>query len=483
MAKSPPNVLLITCDQLRLDALGCYDNPVIRTPHIDALAARGVRFERTFTALPACAPNRASMATGRYPSVHGLRDNGMVLPESETTLMHTLRDAGYQTCGVGKMHFGPQWRYPKGGGPLVDPTPDMAINPQPNDDTLPWYGFDRVMLSEDNRVGPYEQYLNHHGYNIWDDPHSFSYPQHATVRSAWPEAHHQTTWVADRSIDMITDRDADRPMFMWTSFVHPHHPFNPPAPFDTLYDPADMPLPVFDPDEVARWPEAYRTKYFAEQGGHEAIGMHRLTDADWQRVRAYYYGMISLIDKQVGRLTETLKAQGILDNTLIVFTADHGEMLGDHHLLFKGTIFDEVSNVPLIIARPGDTGGSRCDELGCSTDLMPTILDLLGLGIPDTVQGASLMPCVTGEGTPPGRDAILIEHGDGLRVMRTGRDLLGWRGPGQRGEWYRLDDDPHCLHNRWDDSALAERRHELIEQLLGLVTNNLDPSRRRVGPC
>ncbi|MBN1400254.1 MAG: sulfatase-like hydrolase/transferase, partial [Anaerolineae bacterium] len=349
----PANILMITCDQLRQDSLGCYDNPAIRTPYIDALAARGVRFDNAYTAYPVCAPNRASLVTGRYPSINGLRHNGIFLPRFELTLMEVLRQRGYQTYGAGKMHFGPQWKWPPDGGPLQDPTPALAVNPQPEPWELPWHGFDCITITEDHRVGPYEAYLNANGYDIWQDPHSFSYPQHQCVRSAWPEERHQTTWIGDRAVEFLACHPENRPFFIWASFVHPHHPFNPPAPYDTMYAPADMPLPVFDEAEVACWPEAYRNKYFATEGGHEAIGMHLIADAEWQRIRAYYYGMISLIDKQVGRMVEMLRERKLLDNTIILFTSDHGEMLGDHHLVFKGTTYDEVTRVPLIVALPG----------------------------------------------------------------------------------------------------------------------------------
>ena len=172
MSQDPPNILILMCDQLRKDALGCYGNPVVRTPHIDTLAGEGVRFERMFAAYPVCAPNRASLITGRYPSVHRLRTNGQRLPEGELTLMEVLHGAGYATYGTGKMHFGPQWHFPADGGPIIDPDPATAISPQPGDDEYPWYGFERVALTEDHRMGPYGEYLAEHGYNVWDELHS-----------------------------------------------------------------------------------------------------------------------------------------------------------------------------------------------------------------------------------------------------------------------------------------------------------------------
>ena len=479
-----PNVLLLMADQLRADALGCYGNGVIHTPVIDGLAERGVRFERMFAAYPVCAPNRASIATGRYPTVHRLRANGMRLPVCERTLMEVLRDAGYRTYGAGKMHFGPQWAFPADGSPIMDPDPSTAIDPQPPEDAFPWHGFDHVWLTEDHRTGPYGEYLASHGYNVWDELHSASYPQHATEPSSFPEEHHQTTWVTDRAIDYLDRHPADRPFFLWVSYVHPHHPFNPPAPYDTMYRPEDMPLPVWDEGEVARWPEAYRSKYRALGGGHEAIGMDHLTNADWQRIKAFYYGMVSLIDKNTGRLLDTLEAQGRLENTIVVFTTDHGENLGDHHLLFKGTTYDPVTRVPFIVSWAGNQGPGAARETLCSSiDIMPTLLDLLSVPCPEPcpVQGISLVPALREAGHRM-RDALLIENAAIRRSVRTEDALLTWHGPATSGELYDLAADPDCLHNLWGLPEAEERQAGLLHRLIQLMAENVDPLPVREGP-
>jgi len=479
-----PNVLFVTADQLRADALGCYGNGAIQTPVIDRLAERGVRFERMFAAYPVCAPNRASIVTGRYPTVHRLRANGMRLPECELTLMEALRQAGYATYGVGKMHFGPQWAYPADGSPIMDPDPSTAINPQPPESVFPWYGFDHVWLTEDHRIGPYGDYLARHGYDVWDELHSASYPQHATEASAFPEEHHQTTWITDRAIDYLGQHPAERPFFLWVSYVHPHHPFNPPVPYDAIYSPEEMLLPVWDEGEVARWPEAYRRKYHALGGGHEAIGMDRLTDADWQRIKAYYYGMISLIDKNVGRLLDTLERQGRLEDTIVVFTADHGENLGDHHLLFKGTTYDPVTRVPFIVVQPGNQAADETREALCSSiDIMPTLLDLVGVPCPEPcpVQGTSLVPAMC-DPERRIRDALLIENAGIRRSVRTQGVLLTWHGPDTQGELYDLGADPDCLHNLWGLPEARERQEALLQRLIQLMAENVDPLPPREGP-
>jgi arylsulfatase A-like enzyme len=471
-------------DQMRRDALGCYGNPAIQTPNLDALAQGGVRFEQMYAAYPVCAPNRASIITGRYPTVNRMRANGMRLPRSERTLMQVLRGAGYGTYGTGKMHFGPQWEFPADGSPIQDPDPATAISPQPGDDEYPWYGFERVALTEDHRMGPYGDYLAAHGFNVWDELHSASYPQHATVCSPFPEEHHQTTWITDRALDCLGDHPAERPFFLWVSYVHPHHPFNPPAPYDTMYRAADMPLPVWDEAEVEGWPEAYRRKFFARQGGHEAVGMCDLQDEDWQRIKAYYYGMISLIDKNVGRLIDALRERGQLENTIVVFTTDHGENLGDHRLLFKGTTYDCVTGVPFILSWPGCPHEGQVRDLLCSSiDIMPTVLDLVGVPHPEPspMQGVSLVPALEGKEAAV-RDALLIENGGLRRSVRTRESLLTWHGPGRRGELYDLTDDPNCFRNLWGRSAAADLQSRLVDTLVRLMAENVDPLPAREGP-
>ena len=398
--------------------------------------------------------------------------------------MEILRAEGYGTYGAGKMHFGPQWEWPADGQPIVDPDPSTAISPQPTENAYPWYGYDRVALTEDHRMGPYGDYLAAHGYNVWDELHSASYPQSATVRSPFPEEHHQTTWITDRAIDMIKEHDANRPFFLWVSYVHPHHPFNPPAPYDTMYDPADMPLPVWDEAEVERWPEAYRLKYFALGDGHEAVGLCDFTDADWQRIKAYYYGMISQIDANIGRLLDVLREQGELENTIIAFTADHGENLGDHRLLFKGTTYNCVTNVPFIVRMPGVHSNGETRDLLCSSiDILPTLLDLAGIAPPEPspIQGVSLVPAL-GDADWGVYDALLIENQGLRRSVRTEDALLTWHGQGTRGVLYDLSADPDCLVNLWDEPRAEGLQRELLHTLIRLMAGNVDPLPVKEGP-
>ena len=481
-----PNILFIMADQLRRDALGCFGNGIVQTPRIDSLAERGMRFDGMYAAYPVCAPNRATIFTGRYPTAHRVTVNGKRLPESETTLMDVLKISGYRTYGSGKMHFGPQWRYPPDGSPLIDPDPSLAVDPQPVDGMLPWYGFDRVAVTEDHRVGPYGRYLAERGYSLDGELHSASYPQSATAASPFPEEHHQTTWITDRALDFLrdhrTDGNREKPFFLKVSYVHPHHPFNPPRPYDAMYDPADMPLPIRREGEENGWPSAYLAKFRASRDSHEAVGLDRFSDADWRRIKAYYYGMVSQIDANIGRILDDLSAAGELGNTLIFFTADHGEMLGDHRLLFQGTTSDCVTGVPFIASGPGIPAGTR----GClcsSVDIMPTVLEIVGVLIPDPspVQGVSLVPALT-DPEHSGRDAVLIENAGERRSVRTREALYTYHGRGTRGELYDLRNDPDCFINLWDAPAAAGLRTSMAERLVGLMAESAsDPLPPREG--
>lgn len=481
---SQPNIVLITCDQLRMDTLGCYGDSSVRTPNIDALAFRGTRFTNAFVASPVCGPNRGAMATGRYPSVNGEWTNGVTLPATELTFMEVLRRDGYHTAGAGKMHFEPQWNYPsdRADGNTANPAPSDARNPQPC--KFPWYGFETAMISEDHRVGPYADYLAEHGLDTWSDLHSFSYPQHDCKCSTIPKEHHQTNWIADRAIDMIKQRDPNRPMLLWTSFVDPHHPFNPPAPYDTMYKPDDMPLPKFHQGESAHWPEQYIRKFTLSERNHEAIGMNKLSNANWQKIRAYYYGMITCIDDAIGRMMQVIREE-LGENTYVIFTSDHGEMLGDHHLLFKGCHFEQVTRIPLLVTYLGDEQSSEkvSDELVNSLDLMPSVLDMAHVTTPQTVQGQSYCQNQI-IGNTPGRNQLLIEDPQPTcRTIWSKEARLTWHGMDTISELYDLKQDPGCHQNLWDQPQAKTLQNQMFQQLLTLMAFNYDPAHRKTCMC
>lgn len=474
---SKKNVLFICCDQLRCDALGIYGNKVVKTPNIDRLFGEGVKFTNMFAAHAVCAPNRGAIATGRWPKVNGLVFNAYVLPQEETTMMDVFRLHGYSTYGIGKMHFSPQWLND------WDSNGRGAVSPQPEPWQFPWLGFEHCSLTEDNRIGPYADYLKANGFDEWDDLHSFSMgKQHCTQASPYPEEHHQTTWITDRSIDFLKSRDKSKPFFMWTSYVDPHHPFNPPAPFDTMYAPEDMPPPIYKEGEHDKRSELFARYATGANMGHCTYDGESMTDRDWQRIKAYYYGMISLIDKNVGRLVDYLKEIGEYDNTIFVFTSDHGEMLGDHHLLYKPTPFDCVTRVPFLIVGAG-VDSKDVDVLCRSLEIMPTILDAAGLVKPEFMNGISLIDHLQQSDVEPPFDNIVIENID-YHTLRDKKYRLSIYHQYSQGELYDLENDPENFNNLWNDEAYKEIKESMTSCLVRKIYNEMvDPKFQKVGMC
>lgn len=469
---------MLMCDQLRRDALGVYGNGVVKTPNIDRLFEKGMIFSNMFAAHPVCSPNRGAIATGRWPKVNGLVFNGYVLPDSETTMMDVFHKNGYTTYGVGKMHFAPQWGFDwdeKGKG---------AINPHPAREELPFHGFDHCALTEDNRIGPYGDYLKEHGFDVWQDDHSFTYPQHRCKASPYPEEHHQTTWITDRSIDFLRQHDMAKPFFMWTSYVHPHHPFNPPKPYDTMYAPEDMPLPPYREGEHENRPECYMDCFLGRSYSHCQLESPKMKDIDWQRVIALYYGMISLIDKNVGRIVDYLKSIGEFENTIFVFTSDHGELLGDHHLLYKSFPFDSVTSVPFMVKTPEMVSGGKCGALARSLDIMPTLLELADMDFQPDMNGVSFAAHVNGTRSDDVFEDILIEQPSHHSIRSKKYRLSIFHKHATGGELYDLENDPHNFHNLWNDPESQKIKDELIGRLVGKIYSEVvNPEFKKVGMC
>ena len=383
------------------------------------------------------------------------------------------------------MHFRPQWTFPKGDYQSAHDYDGglEAVNPQPNPWEFPFYGFEKGAFTEDNRVGPYGEYLKKHGFNVLDDPHSFTFGQHTTVQSAWPKEHHQTAWIANKAIDFLQDHSEETPFFMWVSFIHPHSPFNPPAPYDTMYDPKDMSLPIRSEEEISKWPKVYQRRYKAKDGHHGGISYSEFTDYDWQRLKAYYYGMIHFIDDEIGHILDALREKEILDQTLIVFTSDHGEMMGDHHLLLKGTQYDCVTNVPFLFAPPkSELQNKKWNKLCQSIDIMPTILEYVNVPIPKGVQGQSILSAFSDPSLTP-YDDVLIEMSKDIRTLRTEKARISWHSNDKEGELYDLEKDPYCLNNLWNESEAISLKQRMMESLLDRMTCNQDPLQERKALC
>jgi choline-sulfatase len=475
-----PNILWICSDQQRFDALGCYGNEWLQTPHIDGLAGTGMLFETAFSQSPVCTPSRAAFLTGRYPRTTRCRQNGQSIPEGEILVTRLLHDAGYY-CGLsGKLHLSP-----------CNPRHCTTLERRIHD------GYDEFHWSHHpNPDWPANEYIQ------WLSARGSRY--HTPVREdcryvldGMPDEDHQATWCAQKAIDFIHARSSTgQPWLFSVNFFDPHHPFDPPAEYLERYlgrlD--DIPLPNYVDGELD-------SKPVFQQKDHEAAynipGLYpfpRMSQRDHRMQRAAYWAMCDLLDQQVGRMIQALRDTGQMENTIVIYMSDHGEMLGDHGIYLKGPYFYEPAvRVPLIISLPGTIpGGRRSQALVELADLAPTLLELAGLDRAPGMQAKSLWSLLTGKSDQhTHRDDVYCEYYNALTshrepaahatMIRTHlHKLVRFHGAGQ-GELYDLEADPLETHNLWDETEYRPLRAEMAERLLDRMAWTVDPLPVREG--
>ncbi len=370
-----PNVLLIMTDQQRWDALGCYGNKVIETPNLDWLASMGTVFTSAYSSTPSCVPARTSLLTGMDPWNTGILGMGRGQEPMGINFQHTLpgelAQAGYHTQGVGKMHFHPQ-RALNGFHRTVLDESGRVSDPGFESDYKQWF--------DQNKTGDYD--IADHGldWNSW-----MARPYHA------PEFLHPSNWTVNESIKFLKERDPSKPFFLKTSFARPHSPYDPPSYYFDLYTNKQLPEP-----SVGNWASVHNV---AEDAARPDAWRGVRSREEIMRARASYYGSISHIDHQIGRLLMFMQKKGLLNNTLVIFTSDHGDMLGDHNLWRKTYAYEGSAHIPLIICLPNSLGHSVSfvDRPVCLQDIMPTVLEAVAERIPETVDGQSLLGMMRGE--------------------------------------------------------------------------------------
>lgn len=488
MAQKRPNIILFMCDQLRFDALGCYGNNQIHTPNIDRIALNGSTFDNHFVQNPVCSPSRCSVLTGRYPKNHGTRDNGIPLRDSEITLPEVLRDNGYVTAAIGKMHITTQFV------PKEDEQDDW-----PED----CYGFDIIHTTCDCKTGEYLNWLRDESPADYEEvkrqgerkakedrasaaEKDLSGPPQVYPSGISPK-YHQSHWIADRMIDLINEAEPETPFFAYCSFVDPHHPFDPPEPYASMYDPDQLALPLAMDGELEDKPPHFKKAQKAQGFSNEKYDYRLLDDRAWRQVKAAYYGMITLIDDNIGRVLWALEEKGIAGDTLIMFTNDHGELLGDHGLLFKGPFhYDSIIKAPMIISFPGVVPqGSRYSQITEHVDIMPTLLEYAGVRPPNGVQGASMATALRGD-KGFGREYAMTEfncYDWGLSVKTlTGKDYkLTYYAGEDYGELYDRNEDLEEFVNLWLDEDYAEIKAYMLKKLMDRMIETEDPLPLRIG--
>ncbi len=464
MNPTKPNILWICTDQQRFDTLGCMGNPFVHTPNLDALAAEGAGFENAFCNSPVCMPSRASFLTGKYPSNCGLAWNGQRLPESEAPnlLPRVLHDHGdYYTGLSGKLHIR-QYR----NSELSRATDERRMNDgyvefywSPCANPNQWSGND------------YFHWLRDKGEEFTVEPHD----DNRWVETMMTPATHHSSYCAQKAINFIEScKDKPFPWHFAVNMYDPHSPFDPPREMlhPYLERLQDIPLPAYKEGELDSKPTIHQQHHRESNTG--AYGIYRcpeMSEYDHRLVRAAYWAMIDLIDIQVGRMVDALKRTGQYDNTMIIFTSDHGELLGDHGIYLKGFMFYDASvHVPLLISWPGRIpAGQRHDALVELVDLYPTIMQAIDQQPHGGIQGRSLFDLIDGSAsTGDFRSDVYSEgHNDKVSaaMLRTRDHKIVRDHKSNEGELYDLCTDPGEHHNLWDNPDYRDLRRELTERL------------------
>lgn len=389
-SENRPNLLLIMTDQHRGDSLGCDGHPVLETPYLDELAGQGTRFSCAYSATPSCLPARATLLTGQDQWHTGILGMGKGQGAIPNTFVHTLpgelAKAGYHTQSVGKNHFNPQ-RALNGYHNVILDESGREQTPDFQSDYRKWF--------EENKTGPYGYRDHSIGWNSW-----MARPSHL------PEHLHPTWWTAQQAIEWLDRRDPSKPFFLKMSFARPHSPYDPPQAYFDMYKDQKLPDPY-----LGKWSEMHDDPQMAAS---TSAWRGKRSDTEIHRARAGYYGNVTFIDHQIGRLfyEMTKEHKEALDNTLVIFCSDHGDMLGDHHLWRKTYGYEGSARVPMIVKPPSSweaSGGQVSENIVELRDVMPTFLDAAGVDIPDTVQGQSMLATARGE-KPKWRDFIIGEH-------------------------------------------------------------------------
>ena len=494
------NIVLIMADQQRKDYLGCYGNPYVRTPNLDSIAKRSVQFDCCYVNNPICMPNRMSIFTGRYPRNHGMWTNGLILPGELPTLANTLHDNGYDTCNIGKIHFQPTDCGPS--FPVGESMEDGRYWKQ-IDDNIDWYGpywgYDHVELTVNHATKPLAHYGKWFHENGGTDEmanpvkvEGFEYCPVTTM----PERLHDSMFVGERSAEYIRSHAGqEKPFFLVARFPDPHHPFNPPLETALRYKDVPVRMPVHEDDELEGHPRHYhyhqmgvwhragllkalpdmpeedRQKVgqckdiigkFMDEGVLRGLGLlshgdssgedkqpSRIDSADRdQRIRNTY-AMVDLIDQGVGKILDALRETGTLEDTIIVVTSDHGELMGDHGLWLKGPFFyDGLINVPLMVCAPGIEPG-KTRALASSVDIYPTICELAGVKTPGICDGVSQVNSLKGGSA---RNHCMIEYRNGY--FENDVNTMGY-----------IDDDYKFIQYQNGECELTSRKNDPNEDV------------------
>jgi arylsulfatase A-like enzyme len=455
------------------------------------LARQGAQFSNCITPNVVCQPSRASILTGLLPSSHGVSDNGIDMPSSlgESGFSGLLSRNGYETAMIGKAHFSTYHTFEPTGTPECL----QSCGDYPSSWTGPYMGFKHadLMLLGHNYWLPYkppkslhyERWYHADGRGDLKDRLYAGYnprtPTPQTYHSQLPVAWHNSTWVGNETIDFIR-KNKDQPFCAWASFPDPHHPFDAPEPWSKLHHPEEVDIPEHRTRDFERRPWWHRAciETTPQLSGEllkirsEYSRIPELSEAQLRELTANYYGMISLIDHNVGRILTELHDLGLEDDTIVIFTSDHGEWLGDHGLTLKGPMmYDGLLRVGLIMRGPGIPPGMRIGQPVSTLDIFSTMADYVGISPDAPVDGSSLKPLIENRDSRDfsynewnlraGRVGVALD----LRTVRTERYRMTHEANSESGELYDLQEDPHEMVNRYEDMSYLHVRKELTDMI------------------
>ncbi len=483
MSGQRPNVLWVCTDQQRYDTIGALGNEYVSTPNIDRLVGEGVAFTHAYCQTPICTPSRGSFLTGMYPSAIHVNGNGNArFPERPRLVTRMLADAGYDCGLVGKLHLS------SASGRIEERV----------DDGYRYWEYSHA---------PRDDWPEGHGYAYWVREKGYVLGELIRDLDGVPAELHQTTWCAEKTIEFMR-QEREGPWLASVNIYDPHPPFNPPKSYRDLFDVGQMPGALFKESDLAQQEKLAAVDFQSKGRRPEELDIpspivpQSPTKGDWltaesggardsRSLQAAYYAMIKLIDDQLGRMLEALEESGQKDNTVIIFTSDHGETLGDHGLIQKGCRFYEgLVRVPLIFSWPGQIEqGVQSDALVELLDKAPTLLELAGLDVPDYMQGRSLLPLLQG-GIQEHRDFVRCEFYDALdlpdgTLATMYRDrrykLVVYHGHGL-GELYDLEEDPEEFENMWDEPEAQPLKLDLLQRSFDATMATIDKGSPRIGP-
>ena len=502
----PKNILWIMCDQLRYDYLGCSGHPTLRTPNIDAMARRGVRFTNAYVQSPICGPSRMCFYTGRYMRSHGSHWNGWPLRVGEPTLGDHLGRLGVRNVLVGKTHMAADLE----GMKALGIAPDSIIGVHVSQCGFEPYERDDGLHPSEMPRPRYDSYLRDKGYdaaNPWEHWANSGMAGDGTLQNGWllvhadkaarvPDEHSETPYMTRRAMDFIAGAEQDgRPWCLHLSYIKPHWPYIAPEPYASMYGARDVQPAVRSAVEK----ENPHPVFAAYMDMRYSRNMAR--DEAREKVIPAYMGLITQIDDQMGVLMRFLEERGLLGTTMIVFTSDHGDYLGDHWMGEKDLFHDQSAKIPLIVIDPSGaadgTRGSTCDALVEAIDLAPTFIEYFGGKVPDHVlEGRSLMGWLRGDPPADWRRVAFSEYDYSMQDVRLKLDQPieqcrlfmvfdgRWKyvhASGFRPMLYDLADDPQELIDRGDDPACADvvarLRSELFDWALhpkGRITTSTE---------